>query len=125
MDLNRVTILGRLTRDPEQKSTKTGKTICNFSIANNESKERVGFYDCIAWEKTGQLVKDYFRKGSRILIDGKLEHSTWENDKGEKRSAVRILVNSISFIDKKSDGGWNESPAPPMGAQVDDSEIPF
>ena len=80
-DLNRVTIIGRLTRDPELKYIQSGSAVANFSVANNriyntnngERKEDVSYFDCIAWGKLGETVAEYMQKGRRIAVEGRLQ----------------------------------------------------
>lgn len=113
-DLNRVVLVGRLTRDPELKSTATGKFFCRFSLASNriyflrdsnEKKEEVGYYDCVAFGKTAETISKYLGKGRRIGVDGSLRYSTWEGPDGQKRSKVEIQVENFMFLDSKGEGG--------------------
>lgn len=106
-DINRVCLVGRFTRDPELKFTPTNTPIANFSIANNrtyagqnsEKKEQVSFFNCIAWGKTGQIISQYFKKGQRIIIEGRLQQRSWDDKDGNKRSTVEIVVENFQFLD--------------------------
>ena len=108
-DLNRVMLVGRLTRDPELKSTSSGAVLCKFSLASNrnyykkegELKEEVGFFDCIAWGKAAEIISKYVTKGRRVGIDGSLRWSQWENSEGKKQSKVEINVENFQFLDSK------------------------
>ena len=108
--------MGRLTRDPEIKSTHSGKEICKFSIAVQDSfkKDNVFFFNCIAWGGTGSTIAQYFHKGSRILIEGALNQQRWQDKEGQNRSTVEISVASFTFVDQKSDNGnQNKPPSTP------------
>lgn len=104
-DLNTVTITGRLTKDPDLKSTQTGKSVVSFSVAVNGYKEGdTSFIDVTAWEKTAELVAKHFSKGSRILLQGSLQQRTWDKD-GQKHSKIEINAREIVFIDPKRQSG--------------------
>jgi len=98
---------GRLTRDPEMKTTGTGKAVCNFAIACNDSKEKVNFFDCQAWEKTAEIITEYCKKGMKILIVGRDDQQRWEDDDGKKHTKQIINVQSFEFM-----GGKPESEQP-------------
>lgn len=107
--LNKVTLVGRLTRDPELKYASTGTAICSFGLAVNEKyksgddwKEKVHFVDITVWGKQGENVAQYLNKGSQALIDGKLNYQSWEKD-GQKRSKLEVVANNVQFLDAKSD----------------------
>ena len=110
-DLNQLAITGRLTRDPELTYTQNNYAICNFSIAVNRGKKKDSeeeypafFFNCFAWGKTGENIQKFFSKGRKILITGSLEHQTWQDEGGSKRSTVKVNVRSFQFMDsKKSD----------------------
>lgn len=100
-DINVVIVVGRLTRDPEAKSTGTGKTLTTFSIANSikySDKEKTSFFDCVAWGKTGEVVAQYCKKGNRVAIEGRLEQRSWEDKEGKKRQTWEIAVDKIQFL---------------------------
>ncbi len=110
-DLNQICLTGRLTRDPELTYTQSGYAICNFSLAINRGKKKDSeeeypafFFNCFAWGKTGENIQKFFSKGRKILISGSLEHQTWQDEGGSKRSTVKVNVKSFQFMDsKKSD----------------------
>ncbi len=105
---NKVTLLGNLTRDPELRTTPSGRSVCSFSLAVNrtwnnqqgEKQEDVSFFDCTAWGKAGEIINQYTQKGQALLISGRLNQRTWEQD-GQKRSKVDVVVEDFNFI---SDG---------------------
>lgn len=105
MNLNQVTIVGNLTRDPELKYTPKGTAIAAFSIAINrkfkigeETREETQFIDCEAWGKTAEIISEYFKKGRPILICGRLKTETWEDkESGKKRKAMKVVAESFEF----------------------------
>ena len=107
--MNIAILMGRLTRDPELKYTTGGKAYANFTLAVQKTKDEAEFIDCIAWEKTAENIAEYFRKGNRILIQGRLNVSNYEQN-GEKRKFTRVLANTFEFIDSKnSDNSQNNN----------------
>lgn len=94
--MNYVILSGRLTRDPEVRYTNSKKAVCSFSVAVRESKEAVSFHNCVAWEKTAELLDEYFSKGDGITLWGRLQNRQYEKD-GQKRTVTEILVNGFEF----------------------------
>ena len=139
-------ITGNLTRDPELRSTPSGNSVCGFSVAVNrtfrgtdgENKEEVSFIDCTAWGKLGEMISQYAKKGSAVLVSGRLSQRSWEDKNGGgKRSRVEIVVEDFNFISAPQgrDGGYssngstdsaNVEDAPDdIPDQIDLNEIPF
>ena len=104
--MNVVILMGRMTRDPELKYTSGGKAFANFSLAVQKTKDEVEFIDCTAWEKTAETIAEYFRKGNRILIQGRLSVSNYEQN-GEKRKSTKVVVNSFEFVESSGTFGNN------------------
>jgi single-strand DNA-binding protein len=143
--INQVILMGRLTRDPEMRTTTTGKSIASFSIAVDRGGEgdQTDFFDVTAWEKLGELVNQYLSKGRRCLVQGRLRQDSWDDkDTGKKRSKVEVVATDVTFLDGPSDnqGQGSSAPAPRSNApskskdtvieDIDDkpidlSEIPF
>ena len=103
-DLNRVVLIGRLTRDPEIK-TVGGTSACNFSLATNrtyvsngEKKEETHYFDCDVWGKLADILKQYAAKGKQIVIEGRLQQSIWDTPDGKKNSKVKIRVESFQLL---------------------------
>ena len=99
-------ITGNLTRDPELRTTPNGASVCSFSVAvnrvykdsNGEQKEDVSFIDCSAWGKLGEMISQYAKKGSGVLVSGRLDQRSWEDKTtGNKRSRVEIVVEDFNF----------------------------
>ena len=101
--MNLVVLSGRMARDPELRYTSGGKAYTNFTLAVQKTKDEAEFIDCVAWEKTAENIAEYFRKGNRILINGKIVTSTYESN-GEKRKSVKVQAFSFEFIDSKNSG---------------------
>ena len=126
--INQVVLMGRLTRDPEQRTTTSGKTIANFSIAVDRGGESdaADFFDITAWEKLGELVIQYLSKGRRVLVQGRLRQDSWDDkETGKKRSRVEVTATDVTFLDGPSDGnsdGAGQSGAPRAAAAPKKSE---
>ena len=100
--------MGRLTRDPEMRTTTTGKTIASFSIAVDRvgQDDQADFFDVTAWEKLGELVNQYLSKGRRCLVQGRLRQDSWDDkETGKKRSRIEVVATDVTFLD--SAGGEN------------------
>ena len=100
--INQVILMGRLTRDPEVRTTTTGKTITSFSIAVDRGgqDDQADFFDVTAWEKLGELVSQYLSKGRRCLVQGRLRQDSWDDkETGKKRSKVEVVATDVTFLD--------------------------
>lgn len=116
---NSVTLMGRLTRDPEMKKTSTGKTVTSFSLAVDRFGKDAGtdFFNCTAWEKVGDYLAQYSKKGALVLVDGRLKQDTWEQD-GQKRSSVSITAFNAEIVD--SGGDKSQAKDDTKAEEVDD-----
>ena len=122
--LNVVALIGRLGADPEIRYTPSGVPVASFRIAVNEywtdqdgeRKERTHWFSCVAWKGLAETVKKYLSKGSQVGISGSLQQRTWQNEMGETRSTVEIVVRNLTMLDNK-----RREEAPP----IEDSDIPF
>ena len=110
--MNKVIILGTMTREPELTYTQSGVAICKLGIAYNEKYtsngqkvEKTHFFDATAFGKTAENIQKFFHKGSRILIDGSLSLEQWQDQSGQKRSKVSIKVERFDFIDRANQQG--------------------
>ncbi len=111
--INQVVLMGRLTRDPEQRTTTTGKTIASFSIAVDRGgqDDQADFFEVTAWEKLGDLVIQYLGKGRRVLVQGRLRQDSWDDkDTGKKRSRVEVTATDVTFLDGPSSDGDGQGP---------------
>ncbi len=109
--MNKVILMGRLTRDPEVRYTQTSNTlVASFSLAVNRRFVRQGeerqadFINCVAWNKTGEFVSKYFKKGQQVGVIGRLQTRTWDDDKGQKHYITEVIVEETYFADSKRDG---------------------
>lgn len=103
--INQVILMGRLTRDPEVRTTSTGKTIASFSLAVDRGgqEDAADFFDITAWEKLGELVSQYLSKGRRCLVQGRLRQDSWDDkETGKKRSKVEVVATDVTFLDGPS-----------------------
>jgi single-strand DNA-binding protein len=110
--INQVILMGRLTRDPEQRTTTSGKTIASFSLAVDRGgdSDAADFFDITAWEKLGELVVQYLAKGRRVLVQGRLRQDSWDDkETGKKRSRVEVTATDVTFLDGPSDGAGSSS----------------
>lgn len=114
--INQVILMGRLTRDPEMRTTTTGKSIASFSLAvdRQTQDDQADFFDVTAWEKLGELANQYLSKGRRCLVQGRLRQDSWDDkETGKKRSKVEIVATDITFLDGPT--GSEGSQAAPRG----------
>jgi len=110
-DLNRWYGIGRLSADPQLTYTQGGASVTKFSIASSYTytkdgakKETTSFFNCVAWAKTGEIIAQYFKKGNRIAIEGRLQQRSWDDQSGNKRTVVEIVVENFNFIEKAEKG---------------------
>jgi single-strand DNA-binding protein len=111
--------MGRLTRDPEQRTTTTGKTIASFSIAVDRGgqDDAADFFNVTAWEKLGELVMQYLAKGRRVLVQGRLRQDTWDDkETGKKQSRIEVVATDVTFLDGPNGGSDNSASAAGAGA---------
>jgi len=136
-DLNKVMLIGRLTREVDSSVTKSGTTVAKFSIANNKTwkdkegnkQEEVSFFNCTAWGKVGEIIAQYMTKGKQIQITGRLKQNTWDDKDGNKRSAIDVVVEDFQFIGSKNDNSNDNQSDPipndPEPNPFSDDDIPF
>lgn len=120
--INNVTLLGRLTAAPELKTTQAGANYTSFTLAVDRSAPKdaarqTDFIDCIAWNKTAELISKYFGKGSLLALTGKLETALWKDSGGNSRKTTAVWVNTFSFANSKPRPSETESGSagPPNG----------
>jgi single-strand DNA-binding protein len=107
--MNKVILLGRLTRDPEVKTTQNQVELCSFTVAVDRSykdangEKQTDFISCIAWRQKAKLLGQYFEKGSRIGIIGNLQSRNYDDNDGKKVYVTEVLVDEIEFVDSKKD----------------------
>ena len=140
--INNVTLMGRLTADPELRTTTTGRNVTSFSIAVDRSFARAGedrqtdFINIVAWQQQADFVCRYFKKGSMIALTGSLQTRSYEDKSGNKRTAYEVVAREFSFCGSKAETGsgnydpvspssYNNSSADDFSSVVDDDDLPF
>lgn len=139
--LNVVAIMGRMVKDPELKTTNSGKSVCSFRIANDSGykdasgQSQTNWLDVTAWGKTAEFVCKYFPKGALIAIDGRLQSRNYQDKSGNNRNAVEVVVSNVSFAGNKqpaqSQNVANRAVSAPVAASdeytpiEDDGDLPF
>jgi single-strand DNA-binding protein len=123
--LNRVVLVGNLTRDPELKFTPAGKPVATFGIAvnrmpyTNEQGERVegvDFFTVVVFDRQAETTHQYLKKGSGVAVDGRLRYRSWQTDEGQKRSVVEVVAQNVQFLPRGGEsGGTGRPPADEYG----------
>ena len=119
-DLNRATIMGNLTRDPELRQTPNGKSVCSFAIATNrrwnnqdgEQQEQVEFHDVVAWGKLAEICSKVLYKGRKAYIEGRLQTQSWEGQDGVKRNKTEIVADNVLAVGAPREGSTGADAAP-------------
>ena len=143
--LNHVTIMGRLTRDPELRRTGSGIAVASFTVAvdrdfggRDGGEKETDFIDCVAWRQTGEFVSKYFTKGRMAVVAGRLQIRGWTDKDGNKRRTAEVIADNVYFGDSKREGegaapaanyGSYAAPAAPVSdfamLSDDDAQLPF
>lgn len=127
-------VAGNLTRDPEMRATPSGAQACNFTIAVNRvfkgsdgnQQEQTSFIDCVAWGRSGETISQYVKKGSALLVSGRIEQRSWEDKtSGQRRSRVEIIVEDFSFIGGENRGGAPRAARSDAGSGSQDTGADF
>ena len=123
--MNSVILIGRLTRDPELKCTTSGTAVCNFTLAVDKRKREDGadFFDCVAWQKTAELIAQYLGKGRKCGIQGRLQSRTYQAADGTNRKVMEVVVESVEFLDKPKEA--TSGIIPQAIDEFDEDNIPF
>ena len=123
--MNKAILIGRLTRDPELRTTPTGRNVCQFAIAVNRTytsasgEREADFINCVVWDKQAENLVRYQKKGNQIAVDGRIQTRNYDDNNGKKVYVTEVLVNNISFLDAKGAGttggnSFSNLPEPPM-----------
>lgn len=138
--LNHITIMGRLTRDPELRYTQSGTAVASFTLAvdrdfsdKSSGERQTDFIDCVAWRQTAEFVSKYFPKGSMAIASGRLQLRDWQDKEGNKRRSAEVLADNVYFGESKKDGyapakgGVNAPPPSGKFSEIDggDGDLPF
>lgn len=109
MDLNKATIIGRLTADPESRTTPNGQTVVTLTVATNytwndangQKQEKAEFHNIVAWRKLAEIIAQYLKKGSKVYIEGRLQTRSWEDQNGNKKYRTEIIADNMIMLDSK------------------------
>ena len=139
--MNKVFLIGNLTRDPELTETASGVAVCHFAIAVNrnyssqDGERQTDFFECTAWRGLGETIARYTKKGKKVAVVGSIQIRNYEDNQGAKRTAVDVIVQDCEFLSPKdSEDSFGDTDAPRSSAQKrkpvlqamdDDSDIPF
>lgn len=136
--LNKISIMGRLTADPELRTTQSAKSVASFTVAVDRDfkgpngEKETDFINCVAWQGTAEFISKYFQKGSMAVISGRLQTRKYETQDGQKRTATEVIAENVYFGGAKKDEANNETTAvsTPTGnidgfVPCDDEELPF
>jgi single-strand DNA-binding protein len=132
MDLNRATILGRLTRDPEVKTTPNGRTVTSLAVATNRvwndqsgaKQEVVEYHNCVLWGKLADIAGQYLSKGRRVYLEGRLQTRDWTAQDGSKKYRTEIVVENMIMLDSAR-GGDTSSPSVPRAMESAPHDAPI
>lgn len=137
--LNHITIMGRMTRDPELRRTGSGVAVTSFTLAvdrdfsgKDGGEKETDFIDCVAWRSTGEFVEKYFHKGSMAVVSGRLQIRGWTDKDGNKRRAAEVVADNVYFGESKNSSTGNNTfsytTTPTQDFAVindDDAQLPF
>ncbi len=139
--LNKAILVGRLTKDPELRSTQSGVSVVSFSVAVTRSYARQGeerqtdFINCVAFRNTADFISRYFSKGSMIGVDGSIQTRTWDDQEGKRHWVTEVMVNEAHFVESKRDSAAAGGTMEPVGGGADlpmefgpdatDDDLPF
>jgi single-strand DNA-binding protein len=122
LNLNKVILGGKLTADPEIKTTPSGTPVTQFSVAVNrrskDNEQQADFINCVAWKNTAEFITKYFRKGSSICVTGRIQTRSWKDQNGQNRYATEVIVEEAMFVDSKNEVAAPQTP-PQSAPQMD------
>ena len=133
--LNHITIMGRLTRDPELRRTGSGVAVASFTVAvdrdfggRDGGEKETDFIDCVAWQQTGEFVSKYFTKGRMAVVSGRLQIRSWTDKDGNKRRTAEVVADNVYFGDSRREGdnvgGFAAPAAPAFGGYSAPTDAP-
>ena len=123
--MNKVILIGRLTKDPEIRYTQTSKAVANFTIAVSRrfKKDEADFINCVAWEKTAEFISKYFSKGGMIAVVGSIQTRTWEDSEGKRHYVTEVVAEEAYFTGERNNS--RPEPQDDRFEPLDDDELPF
>ena len=128
--LNKIILMGRLTRDPELRRTESGTAVCSFSIAvdrdfkSKNGEKETDFIDIVAWRATAEIVSKYFTKGRMAVVEGRLQIRDWTDKEGGKRRSAEVIADNVYFGDSKPKDGGEEDDIPAYTGAPDSFAVP-
>ncbi len=147
MDLNKVMLIGRLTKDPESRNTPQGSAVTTFSVAtgftwkdqSGNKQEKTEFHNVVAWRKLAEICAKYLKKGSQIYVEGRLQTRSWDDQQGVKKYRTEVIMDNMIMLGSKGGAGNNgpfptssapvaqdmTPPAPPADDEIRVEDIPF
>jgi len=147
MNLNKAILIGRVTRDPEMRTTPSGQSVCNFGIATNrvwtdnntkERQEKTEFHNIVTWRRLAEIANQYLTKGSLVMIEGRIETRSWEDQSGVKKYRTEIIAENMQLGPRAGEGGSRPTPSEDTGEtppkegesapkeeEIDVKDIPF
>lgn len=124
--LNRIVLIGRLTKDPELRTTSNGTAVATFTLAvSRMSKEETDFIPIVVWRAQAESCAKYLGKGKLAAVDGRLQIRTYEDSKGNRRTAAEVVAENVRFLSPKGDAGSDTYAEPEEGEMKPLDEIPF
>lgn len=138
--MNKAQYIGRLTKDPELRSTQSGKSVCSFSLAvprsytGADEERKTDFIDCVAWRGIGETIAKYVKKGHKLAVCGRMESRKYEDRNGNTRTVLECIVEDMDLLEPKRNADYDEDEddyIPPVQAHnadpapVDDDDLPF
>jgi single-strand DNA-binding protein len=135
--MNKVLLIGRLTKDAELRYTANGKAVASFTVAVQRNKEEADFINCVAWNKTAENLANYTSKGSLIGVEGSIQTRNYKNNEGKTVYVTEVWAQSVEFLSSKGKGSGSQNNAPSgqnqayndpfagEGTPIDDSDLPF
>lgn len=128
--MNKVFLIGNLTKDPELSETNSGVAVCRFSIAVNrrrtgEGEPQTDFFNVTTWRGLAETIAKYVKKGNKVAVTGQLQIRLYETREGEKRTAVEVVAEDVEFLTPKPQESAEESKKPALEPFEDDGDIPF
>lgn len=125
--MNQVCLMGRLTRDPELRTTSNGKSVSSFSLAVERDYDRstADFFDVTAWGQTAEFISKYFSKGRMMVICGKLQTRDWQDKNGNRRKTTEVVAEHVYFADSRKAEDKSEDKEDFVEEPAEDGELPF
>lgn len=131
--LNKVMLIGNLTRDPEMRYTPQGTAVCTFGVATNrswttesgEKKEEADFHNIVAWNKLAEICAQLLKKGRKVYVEGRLSTRSWQGQDGTQKQRTEVVISDMVILDKKEDGAGMgiDIPEPGVESQVPPEEV--